>query len=171
MRYRCPFHSRLKTPCDLPGSCSQHRMGARPKPSSPQPRTSVLVSTPGWPLPTRGVAGCPAPALLLTLLASPPCLVCKRTLDEAPHAAGIHMFTSYHLKAAPGAHSEILTLSGQLPSLLPSPMFLAQSLLSVPNSLSPNVVFRVLPENVEKEWSRHGHLPSRLDSGGPVAAG
>lgn len=122
MRYCCPFHSRLKTPCDLPGSCSQHGVGARPQPSSPQPRTSVLVSTPGWPLPTRGVAGRPAPALLLILLASPPCLVCKRTLDEAPPAAGIHTFASYHPKASPGAHSEILTLARQLPSLLPSPV-------------------------------------------------
>ena len=53
MRYHCPFRSSLRTPCDLPGFCTQQMVGARPQPSSPQSRTSVLVSTLGWPLPTR----------------------------------------------------------------------------------------------------------------------
>lgn len=55
-----------------------------PSPLLPSPGP-VSWSLPwGGPSPLGGVAGCSAPTLLLTLWASLPCLVCKRTLDEAP---------------------------------------------------------------------------------------
>ena len=74
MRYHCPFHSTLRTPCDLPGFCTQQRVGARPQPSSPKSRTSVLVSTLGWPLPTRWGSLAALP-LHSSSLCGLPCLV------------------------------------------------------------------------------------------------
>lgn len=171
MRYRCPFHSGLKIPCDLPGSCSQHRMVQDPSPLLPSPGP---VS---WSLPWGG------PSPLGGSLAAPP--LHSSSLCWLPRL--VLFVRELRMKLPAQLESTRLPVTIRRPPLVPTaksshsrgscrhpslhPCFWHSSLLSVPNSLSPNAVFRVLPENLEKEWSRHGHMPSCLDSGGPVAAG
>lgn len=149
-----PFSLKAQTPCDLPGSCSQHRVGARPQPSSPSP-TKALVSTPGWPSPLGGVAGCPA--LHSSFFWLPRLVLFVRELwMKLPPQLGSTSLASYHPKASPGRpqrNPHTRQAAAIAPSLHP---FLAQfssSLFLIPFL---ECGLQVLPESLEKEWSRRG---------------
>lgn len=88
--------------------------------------------------PARGVAGCPAPALLILWL---PRLVLfvRESLDEAPPQLGSTRLP-VTIRRPPRRPQRTLTLARQLPSLLPSPVSgtVLLSLFLIPSRMWPS---------------------------------
>lgn len=95
--------------------------GQDPSPLLPSPERASWSLLRGGPSPLGGSLA--VPPLHSSFFWLPRLVLFVRELwMKLPPAARIHTFASYHPKASPGAHSEILTLARQLPSLLPSPV-------------------------------------------------